>query len=292
MQAEQQDTMPQSTTSSPSAPKSKKKAQPEPQVPVVLDVEVVEGSTEMTVRRGEGEYTIDELSAETHVPSRTIRYYQSKGTLPKPEIRGRVAVYNQTHVDRLELIGTLQDRGLRLKAIRDLLGRVDRGEITLEEWLGLEANLQTRWSEDAPRLMSKEELWELAGSDRPGGIAGLIRLDLVQCQGDDYLVTSPALVTAFVALESAGVDLDVAHGTALIARKHLARMAKDLAEHYARHAGKGFGGSGTAAELSESFEASRPAAKAIVRTVFGQEMERVMRDFVSSGRAAQVSRKR
>ena len=34
-------------------------------------------------------YTIDELTAATGVPSRTIRFYQSKGTLEKPEIRGR-----------------------------------------------------------------------------------------------------------------------------------------------------------------------------------------------------------
>jgi len=55
----------------------------------------------------EGELTIDELSAQSRVPSRTIRYYQSKGALPKPTIRGRVAYYGPAHVQRLEVIGKL-----------------------------------------------------------------------------------------------------------------------------------------------------------------------------------------
>ena len=62
------------------------------------------------------EYTIDELSAATRVPSRTIRFYQSKGALPKPEIRGRVAVYTDEHVDRLSLIAKLQDQDVRVHA--------------------------------------------------------------------------------------------------------------------------------------------------------------------------------
>ena len=41
------------------------------------------------------EFTIDELAAETQVPSRTIRFYQSKKALPAPERRGRKAVYTE-----------------------------------------------------------------------------------------------------------------------------------------------------------------------------------------------------
>ena len=54
-------------------------------------------------------YTIDELSAHTGVPSRTIRFYQSSGALQKPAKRGRIAYYGPEHVERLALIGQLQD---------------------------------------------------------------------------------------------------------------------------------------------------------------------------------------
>jgi len=39
------------------------------------------------------EYTIDDLAAVSRVPSRTIRFYQSKGALQSPKIKGRVAFY-------------------------------------------------------------------------------------------------------------------------------------------------------------------------------------------------------
>ena len=60
--------------------------------------------------------TIDELAAASRVPSRTIRFYQSRGALMAPEIRGRVAFYGKPHIERLKLIAQLQDRGLRIDA--------------------------------------------------------------------------------------------------------------------------------------------------------------------------------
>src|SRR5262245_49716936 len=89
------------------------------------------------------EYTIDELAAVAQVPSRTVRFYQSKGALMPPEIRGRVAYYGKAHVERLKLIAQLQDRGLRIDAIRDLLSSIDRGELDLAEWLGVEQGVQS-----------------------------------------------------------------------------------------------------------------------------------------------------
>ena len=55
-------------------------------------------------QQDEATYTIDQLAAHTGVPSRTIRFYQSRGALPAPVRRGRKAYYGPTHVERLELI--------------------------------------------------------------------------------------------------------------------------------------------------------------------------------------------
>ena len=41
-------------------------------------------------------HTIDEISALAQIPSRTIRFYQSRGALMPPVIRGRVAFYGAT----------------------------------------------------------------------------------------------------------------------------------------------------------------------------------------------------
>ena len=120
--------------------------------------------------------TIDELTTRTGVPSRTIRFYQSAGALPPPTKVGRIGFYGPEHAERLELIGRLQDRGLRMRAIKDLVDRIDRGELVLDEWLGLGEQLQSAWVDDGPRLMSGAELSDAArrGLDpgaptRPGG---------------------------------------------------------------------------------------------------------------------------
>lgn len=59
---------------------------------------------------------------------------------------------------RLELIARLQDRGLSLKAIRDALCEVEQGRLSLDEWLRLSEQIRTPWCEDAPSLLSQEDL--------------------------------------------------------------------------------------------------------------------------------------
>ena len=113
------------------------------------------------------ELTIDQLAAASHVPSRTIRFYQSRGALMNPEIRGRVAYYGKQHVERLKLIAQLQDRGLRIDAIGDLMKRIDRGEVDLAEWLGVEEQVQAPWALDQARTVTEAEL----SKSTHGGIA-------------------------------------------------------------------------------------------------------------------------
>lgn len=237
------------------------------------------------------EYTIDELAAHTAVPSRTIRYYQSKGALQKPEIRGRKAVYTDEHVERLELIGTLQERGLRIKAIRDLVQRIDGGELALDAWLGLQDQLDQPWAEDEPRLFTRAELQELAGEGRRHVVADLARAGVITQQGTSFLAESPALLQATLKMEKAGIDLPVAVAATSLARKNLAKLASYLVEHYVKHAGDGFGRSRSAEDLTAAFDAVRPHSRELVDIVFSQEMERALRDFVASGRLAKLATK-
>src|SRR5262249_51299955 len=136
--------------------------------------------------RAKNEYTIDELAAVARVPSRTIRFYQSKGALMGPEIRGRVAFYGAAHLERLKLIAQLQDRGLRVDAIRDLTASLDRGELDLAEWLGVEREVQASWANDQPRTVNEEELYEIAGTRRPGLLGDLLRTRVVERHGDVF----------------------------------------------------------------------------------------------------------
>ena len=232
------------------------------------------------------EYTIDELAAASQVPSRTIRFYQSKGALPHPQIRGRVAIYGPAHLDRLKLIAGLQDRGLRIDAIRELTARTDKGELDVNEWLGIDAQLQVPWADDQPRTATEAEVYELAGSRRPGLLGDLLRARLVKRHGDVYLVRSPALLQIASRMEAAGIDLATATGGAEIIRKHMARTADDLATFFFKQAREGFGREAGTDDFAAVFQALRPMGLEAVRVVFGQEMERVLRKMVESGKTA------
>ncbi len=236
-------------------------------------------------------YTIDELAAISRVPSRTIRFYQSQGALQKPEMRGRVAYYVKAHAERLTLIAQLQDRGLRIDAIRELTTRIDRGDVDVGEWLGLEAQLGASWSEDRPRTMSEKEILELAGAPTPGLLSDLVRAKIVERQGDVFLVRSPALLRIAFDLSRSGVDFETAAGFAAIVRKSMSRAAVDLVAYFLKNAKEGFGRNATPEDLGKAFEALRPSGLEAVRLIFAQEIGREVRKLTQSGKTVGLSSK-
>jgi DNA-binding transcriptional MerR regulator len=231
------------------------------------------------------EYTIDELASVARLPSRTIRFYQSRGALMPPEIRGRVAYYGQAHLERLKLIAQLQDRGLRIDAIRDLLASIDRGELDLAEWLGVEEQVQAPWANDQARTVTEKELYEIAGSRRPGLLADLVRTRLVERHGDVYLVESPALLSIAMKLGEAGIDLETAAQATAIVRKYFARTAADLVAMFLKRVDDG---DLAPRDVSRLFEVVRPLGMEAVRVIFGRAMERELRGLYESGRMAKL----
>ena len=236
------------------------------------------------------EYTIDELANVARVPSRTIRFYQSRGALMAPAIRGRVAYYAQPHLERLKLIAQLQDKGLRIDAIRDVLGSIDRGELDLAEWLGVEQQVQAPWANDQARTVSEGELYEMAGTRRPGLLADLVRTELVERHRDVYLVTSPALLAIAIKLESAGIDLETAAQASALIRKHVARAAGELVDLFVKRADQG---KLAPRDTGQLFQTLRPLGMEAMRVIFGRAMEKELRKLYESGRMARMpSRKR
>jgi DNA-binding transcriptional MerR regulator len=63
------------------------------------------------------ELTVEELSAETGISVRNLRFYTTRGLVPPPTKRGRTAVYGSEHVARFSLLRDLQAHGLNLAAI-------------------------------------------------------------------------------------------------------------------------------------------------------------------------------
>src|SRR5262249_41673420 len=107
------------------------------------------------------ELGLDELAARSGVSGRTIRYYQSEGVLPRPRRDGREARYSVEHLERLELIGELQERGLKLEAIKDLVGSGPARSVS--EWLGIDEVLRASWSNDRRTPLTLAEVHDLLG---------------------------------------------------------------------------------------------------------------------------------
>jgi DNA-binding transcriptional MerR regulator len=66
------------------------------------------------------ELTIDQLAQRVGMSTRNIREWQRLGLVAPPERRGRVGIYGQEHVTRIERVRKLHAEGLPLDLIRRL----------------------------------------------------------------------------------------------------------------------------------------------------------------------------
>src|SRR5262249_28578227 len=128
----------------------------------------------------------------------------------------------------------------------------------------------------------------LVGKARPGLVADLLRLALVERRGDVYLVESPALLSIAVKLEAAGVELSTARAAAEIVQKHVVRAVRELVELFMRRGREGALG---VAEPVKILETLRPLGLEAVRIIFGRTMEAALRKLVESGALASLPRK-
>jgi DNA-binding transcriptional MerR regulator len=242
-------------------------------------------------------YTVDQLSAHTGVPSRTIRFYQTEAILPPPLRSGRIALYTELHIERLRLVSMLQGRGLRLSAIRDVIRRAIPGAQSLRDWLGLDERLRMPWVDDDAQSLTHAQLIRIIAGNPTITVdalveAGLVRRDAGTSQRTGrYVVNSPALLQIALQLDAAGIDLDTAAAAASIVRERLAPAAAELVNHFAQRVGEGFGRLATPRDLGRAFDVLRPLSVEAVRVIFGQEVQRALRELVAAPPQAQPPRR-
>jgi DNA-binding transcriptional MerR regulator len=235
-------------------------------------------------------YGLVELAERSGVAPRTIRFYQGQGLLPKPRRHGRDAVYDDEHLERLRLVAELQDRGLTLGAIRDLLAQQNKAALSVADWLGLDQTLRGPWSHDRPRLYDQDQLAVLFGDRAPGLRAALERAGYLERtdDGSTWLAPSPALLEMALQLHDAGVDVELSARGRDLLRRRLSRCADDLVELFAARAGAGFGGRGTLGDVETALDTLRPVARDTAGLIFAQEIERALLRLVDAGPSAVI----
>jgi DNA-binding transcriptional MerR regulator len=63
------------------------------------------------------QWTLLELAEQAGIPARTVRFYIARGLLPGPAGGGRGALYGAGHLERLQRIRRLQEKGQSLAEI-------------------------------------------------------------------------------------------------------------------------------------------------------------------------------
>lgn len=245
-------------------------------------------------RADHGGYRLSELAETSGVSERTIRYYQSEKLLPRPVKRGRDAVYDEGHLERLGLIAELRDRGLTLGTIRELVAN-EHPNRTVSEWLGVDSTLSAPWSDDRPRTLTHDELVDLVAQrdGRPGLIGELNDAGYVETQPDgSWLVPSPELLDHALQLRQAGIDIDVSARMRDLLRRRLSRAVDDTVTLMVERAGSGFAGAANADDLATAIGALRPIARATTGVILAQEVERALARLVESGPGSMRSARR
>lgn len=229
-------------------------------------------------------YGLAELATRSGLSPRTIRFYQSAEVLTRPDRRGRSAVYREHHLERLRLIAELQDRGLTLGAIRQLLGRRASPGMSVGDWLGLDETLQGPWSEDGPRVVGDDELADALGNRPPGLRSKLERSRYLERQRDgSWLVSSPALLDLALQLEDDGIDVELTGQAMNLLRRRLSRAVDDLIRLLAGRTAAGVAGWNSTDELATSLRALRPIAREAAGIILAHEVERGLQGLLQTG---------
>jgi DNA-binding transcriptional MerR regulator len=210
------------------------------------------------------EYRVEELAARAGVRVDTVRFYQARGLLPRPRRHGRIALYDDGHLERLRRIRELVDQRFTLAQIERLLER----ESEARDRPLLEALVEEHVGE---RTFSRAELAaeagvpeELIGAAEASGLVQPLRI-----QGESrFSAADLGMARAALRILDAGFPLDELLGLAV---QH-ARSVQDVAERsidlFDEHVRRPAAERGDTAEVGEAFRELLPQVTRLVALHF------------------------
>lgn len=233
-----------------------------------------------------GEFTIDELARQTGLVVSTVRLYQNKGLVPPPTKRGRVGYYGQPHVDRLQAIAQLQERGFSLAGIKELFDGMESGD-SLRSVLGL-GHSASIWSAEPSQTMT---MAELAGrlpsvTFSPAVVQRVVELGLVEMSADNasVIVHSPSFLRIGSELAALGVSADEILDEYEQLRAQTDEIARRFTDLFRRRMWKPFVKKGMPAEqiapLLESLETLAPLAADVTTMSLRHSLQAAAESFV------------
>lgn len=203
---------------------------------VALSEQTAQGAA--AAQASAAEYRIEDLAHHSGATVRTIRAYQDRGLLPRPERRGRSNVYGDTHLARLRQIADLLDRGYTLASIKELLEAWDAGR-GLGGVLGLVAEVDGPWTDEEADRISRADLdAAFGGQPDEDAIREAIELGVLERipdREDEFLVPSPQELAVAAELYEAGVPLSAISGHLRELRVQVEHIASRFLEFTTEH---------------------------------------------------------
>lgn len=166
------------------------------------------------------EYTVDELAARAQMTVRNVRAYAGRGLIEAPRLAGRTGYYNREHLQRLQLIRQLLERGFTLAAIEKAIQSTPQGAAA--HTLDLMAILDLPEADEA-EIMPRDDLAALASVARDSSLVdSLVELGLVETlEGDRVRLVEPAVVRAGAAAVTMGLRPETVIGLFPTLQHHL-----------------------------------------------------------------------
>jgi DNA-binding transcriptional MerR regulator len=171
--------------------------------------------------------TISELAERTGISVRTIRFYAGMGLIPPPRVRGRLGLYDERHIARLELVRDLQGLGFTLAAIEGYLARIplDRSP----EDLAVHRALLAPWLPEEPQTVDRAELEQRAGRALDDeALAQLTALGVIERNDSGWMLTSPDKLGYGLSLLDTRMDFDVQLAAKNLIERHTSALAAEL----------------------------------------------------------------
>jgi DNA-binding transcriptional MerR regulator len=180
------------------------------------------------------EYRIDDLAREAGTTTRNVRVYQESGLLPRPQRRGRVAIYTDKHLRQLQAIVRLLSEGFTVKDILKFVTGLQRGEGMMEvlDLHDLGELVTEPWSHPVPETLTHEQLQARLGELTAATLRKLITNGIIEAadDADTYLVRDSRVIDDFGKLVSRGLPLTVILKTTATVDRKLDEAARALTE--------------------------------------------------------------
>jgi len=222
------------------------------------------------------DYRVEEIAARAGLRVDTIRFYQFRGLLPRPRREGRIAFYDDAHMERLRRIRELVDQGFTLAQIKRLLER----ESLDEDRPLLEALVDEHVGE---RTFSRAELAaeagipeELIGAAEASGL-----VQPLQIEGEErFSAADRDMARSALRILDAGFPLNellalaVQHARSV---QEVAERAIDLFDDHVRKAADELGDTGAVTEAFRDLlpQLTRLVALHFQRTLVSRALQRL-----------------